>query len=478
MLALVLASWLASQAAAAEIPRGQVVERVVCLGDPSQSYALYLPSDYAPDRTWPVLCVFDPRARGRNAIERFTDAAEHYHWIVAGSNNSRNGPLQSSVDAWNAITKDIHERFAVDDKRMYAAGFSGAARAAVYLAAICRGCISGVIVCGAGFPSGFAPSPALRFAVFGAVGVEDLNFAEVKDLDDALAKAGMAHRLGVFEGRHEWVPASMATEAVEWLELRAMQDGTRARDDRVIAAVRQKALARAAALEDAKRTFDAYQISLGAAETLRGLVDIRDIESALTRMRAMPEVKDAIRNEQRQIKKQRELDARIRGLIARCEQRRAQESAAEPDRADHESPNDDSFDPEIQLRVLLADLRRQSVSVEDSGDRRVARRVLDAVFIGLYEQGVDLLQTRRLFAKAARTFTLATEVYPDRGGAFFYLAWAHAAGGERKRALEALKSAVDHGFADLAAITGNTAFDAIRTDPQYEQLVLRLKSPT
>src|ERR1044072_7311856 len=75
------------------IPRGQIVERVEALNDPSQSYALYLPSNYTPNRKWPVLYAVDPGARGRVPVERFKEAAEKYGWIVLGSNNSRNGPL-------------------------------------------------------------------------------------------------------------------------------------------------------------------------------------------------------------------------------------------------------------------------------------------------------------------------------------------------------------------------------------------------
>ncbi len=75
------------------IPKGQVVERIEALNDSSQSYALYLPSNYTPDRKWPILCAFDPGARGRVPVERFKKAAEKYGWIVPGSNNSRNGPL-------------------------------------------------------------------------------------------------------------------------------------------------------------------------------------------------------------------------------------------------------------------------------------------------------------------------------------------------------------------------------------------------
>ena len=156
---------------------------------------------------------------------------------------------------------------------------------------------------------GVTPSPALHFAVFSAAGVEDFNFPEVKDLDDALAKSGMLHRMEVFDGRHEWVPSALAIEAVEWFELKAMHAGKRARDDRLIAAVRQKTLERARALEEAKKIYEAYQVYSGAAETFKGLVDVGEIERKAGQLRDSPEVKDAIRNEQRQSKKQREFEA-------------------------------------------------------------------------------------------------------------------------------------------------------------------------
>jgi predicted esterase len=457
-----------------ELPRGQVVESVVCTSDHGRSYALYLPSRYSPERTWPVLYAFDPRARGTVALERFKDAAERYGWIIVGSNDSRNGPFQPSVDAWNAMVKDTHERLAIDDERVYTAGFSGAARVAIHLATLCRDCIAGVIACGAGFPAGITPSPALHFAVFAAAGEEDFNYPELTDLDESLAGAGMPHRLEFFDGRHEWMPASVAADAVEWLELKAMQAGRCPPDGRVIDAVRQKTLERAEALERARKIHDAYRAYAGAADAFRGLLDVGDFERRAGQMRDRPELKDAIRGEQRQIRKQRDLEARIGSLIARGERRRAPETAGAQERGGQESTDSEQFAPEIQLHVLLADLRRQVRSVEASSDRQIARRVLDGAFISLYEQGLDFLRTQGLSARAVRAFTLATEVYPDRGGAFFYLACAHGAGGARKQALQALKNAVDVGFTDLSAITGNRALDLIRNDPQYEKIVARI----
>ncbi|HKQ93218.1 MAG TPA: hypothetical protein VJZ77_21330, partial [Blastocatellia bacterium] len=80
------------RARAQELPVGKIIERVVCLKDAGQSYALYLPSNYTTDRRWPVIYAFDPAARGLRPVERFKDAAEKYGYIIVGSNNSRNFP--------------------------------------------------------------------------------------------------------------------------------------------------------------------------------------------------------------------------------------------------------------------------------------------------------------------------------------------------------------------------------------------------
>ena len=63
---LTAASLLASAATGAQdLPRGTVIDALPVSEDPSQSYALYLPSDYAPDRAWSLLLAFHPSARGR-----------------------------------------------------------------------------------------------------------------------------------------------------------------------------------------------------------------------------------------------------------------------------------------------------------------------------------------------------------------------------------------------------------------------------
>jgi predicted Zn-dependent protease len=136
--------------------------------------------------------------------------------------------------------------------------------------------------------------------------------------------------------------------------------------------------------------------------------------------------------------------------------------------------SEDGFETGNLLPAILNDLRKQSKAAEDSTQRRIARRVLDGLFVGQIEQGISLLQTEKNYSEAIKSFKVATEINPDRSGAFFYLAWAYAANGDKKKSLQSLNTAVEKGFADAAMITTNKAFDPIRNDPAYQQIMAKL----
>ena len=116
-----------------DLPVGQILGRVSCQQDISQSYALYLPSTYDPDSRWPVVFCFDPAAQGVEAVHFYREAAEKYGYVVLGSNNSRNGPLSRIFDAADAMITDARGRLTIDEDRVYFSGFSGGARVAARL---------------------------------------------------------------------------------------------------------------------------------------------------------------------------------------------------------------------------------------------------------------------------------------------------------------------------------------------------------
>src|SRR5262245_51093831 len=58
-----------AQTAQAELPVGRIIPKVACSSDPTETYALYLPSSFSADRKWPIIYLFDPFARGQAAAE-------------------------------------------------------------------------------------------------------------------------------------------------------------------------------------------------------------------------------------------------------------------------------------------------------------------------------------------------------------------------------------------------------------------------
>jgi hypothetical protein len=200
--------------AQAPLQKGQVLERVEVRDHPGQTYALYVPASYTADRAWPVLYCLDPGARGRVPVERFAAAAGKAGVIVAGSNNSRNGPLPPAQEAINLMLMDTHERLNIDDTRLYAAGLSGGARLALGWGM--GGHLAGVIASSAGFPNVTAPKQ-VPFRAFFTAGCDDFNHDELYRVSRELAAHKIPHRYVEFEGGHEWLPASLTEEALAYM---------------------------------------------------------------------------------------------------------------------------------------------------------------------------------------------------------------------------------------------------------------------
>jgi dienelactone hydrolase len=355
MRAVLLAGIVTVALCAEDLAPGRIINDVKCAADPSQSYALYLPSNYSKDRSWPVIFAFSPMARGRGPLERLREAAEKYGYILAGSNNSRNGDWPDSQAAIRIMPTDVTARFSVDRKRVYTAGMSGGARVAMQVALNSGGKIAGVIACSAGFPDA-QPRKSVPFVIFATAGTEDFNNLEMRRLDRAVTTP---HRLMIFEGGHDWLPASLGTDAIEWLEVQAMKSGLRPRDeallDKIFAARVAEASAQPSELKALVADFEG----------------LRDISGFAARAAEWERQKDV----QTAFKKERFLEQREEQMIAEL---RTLENGL--------GTQDKRSDSLTELRDRLSDLSRRANVKDDSEDRRLARRLFHGAFVRSFER--------------------------------------------------------------------------------------------
>ena len=206
--------------AAEGLQAGKLIERVTCKADPTQSYALYIPSK-GNANPLPIIYFFDPHGSGVLPLNKYRSLADAYGFILVGSNNSKNGNDWSSTERiWQQLSADTKVRLKIDGSRIYTGGFSGGAKVAGYVA-IQHTEIKGVIAGGAGLPDG-VQADNFNFSFTAIAGEGDMNLTELIAISRDLDKTRTRHHILFFDGKHEWAPAGTMETAFAGLQLDGM----------------------------------------------------------------------------------------------------------------------------------------------------------------------------------------------------------------------------------------------------------------
>ena len=450
-------------AGAEEIPKGVIVDRLACRADPAETYALYLPSRYASGRAWPVLYAFDPGGMGRLPVERFREAAEKIGYIIVGLDGSKNGPWEPIFRSMSAVRNDTQARFSLDAGRVYAAGFSGGARAAALLGSITGKPVAGVIGCGAGLPEGVGLDRIPIPAYYGIAGFEDFNFLEMKELGKDLDRARIPNWFEFFDGGHEWPPASVCGGAIEWMDLRTMKERPSLRDGSRIAVLLSGLRAAAASFEEAGDTPRAVEHYRKAVSLLEGLMDTAEIKAKIAAL----EKSDAFR------RFMKEEAARDRKEASRNHNFLAILDAIELS----DLPGLEAGRLDMEIRGIEKEI--EDATNGDPRDRALSVRGLLGLSIQARDRGRTALEEKS-FRKTVAFFDVAARAVrfdPSRYRMRLYdLACAQALSGSAGAALRTLRLAVDNGFRDRDALLRDPDFDSLRSMQEFQDILRDIRN--
>jgi hypothetical protein len=264
------------------------------------------------------------------------------------------------------------------------------------------------------------------------------------------------HRLDVFEGGHEWLPQELATRALAWLEVVAMKENGRARDEQVVRALVADDLAAGARLEESARWVDAARLYESMLRTLDGLHPLEEIRARLAHLAADGRLEAARREERRANDMERQA---LRRMALAFDSLRAAEGPVSP--AAFRGP------------VGLDDLKTKAAGTGAEAD--AARRALEAVFVQTSFMAPREFLAKGERAKAALVLQVAAELKPEAANVHYNLACALARL-DRRGALASLEEAVARGFASLAQITEDPDLAPLRDEARYRALVERMRT--
>jgi tetratricopeptide (TPR) repeat protein len=440
-----------------QLPLGKIVSSLATIKDPAQTYALYLPTSYRSDRSWPIVYAFDPIARGEVPVGLMQEMAEKYGYILVGSNVSKNGPLQVSNDAAVAMWDDTHVRFNIDPKRHYVTGFSGGARASTLVALLCKDCIAGVIAHGAGFPQQIEPTKDIKFIYYATTGNLDFNYIELLELDRKLDATGTIHRMRYFDGGHEYAKPEVWREIFPWIELHAMKQGRRPKDQTFID---QQFEHETSVLKDLEAKGDRYQLALELKRAIQDFDGVSEIAAWKLRSAELANDKAVKEGEKR-----KKADIRKQQLLAHDAYRELQIISDEPS---------ERAEPLARFRNQFGEMKKTVVAAREQGrendpDILPLRRTLYQVLAQCTELG-QLAYRRKDYSTALTFFDLVIELARAAPLAHLERARTLAQMGRTKEVLPELRKAMEKGM-DASAIREAPEFAGFRAQPEFQQIL-------
>lgn len=444
-----------------EFEKGTVITDIEAGTDPSRTYALYLPTSYAPDRTSPVLFLMDPRGRALVPMELFRDAAERYGFLVLSSYNTlsdADSAFAVNRRSLSAMLVDARARFKVDPKRLYLVGFSGTEHYSWTVAPQLDGSLAGIMGVGGGLPAYSEPmqralEAVYPFAFFGTAGFADFNFDGVRFLDQSLDATAFPHRFVTHDGDHVWPPKEIAEESVEWFHLRAMVSGLTPRDDAFIASVREKHLQEAESLEAAGKKADAYRRYREIVQDFEPLGGVPEAKKKLDRLADDGAVERELNRRSKLAEKVIEYKLEVRDFYLAYRERESLPSTADG------------------LKKLRIDKLKKQAESDDTEESASAKRMLATAFINaaFYEPGRYI--DARDFPRAAGMLRLAMEIQPDNPRACYMLARATAQLGEIDEAFRALQCGLKAEWATTDLVNRDPLLEPLRADGRFGALL-------
>ena len=439
-------------------PRDQVTDTIRCRDAVGQSYALYLPAQFDNKKSWPVMLIFDPSARGRTGVSTFIEASRKYGFILACSNNSRNGPMSDSFTAAAAMLQDVEGRFNIDQKRIYAAGFSGGSRFAMALAVRDKR-ISGVIGCGAGLPNdrNLSPTGNSVFLYYGLAGVRDMNYLEMKDLPGFLSnQTNVISYLRIFSGGHQWPGSDLIIEAVEWMVLQTMNRKLITADPTFISYMEDKTQKLINSQLSSGIMVDAIMYMRFAARDFGGTTFASRMAKSVTDSEKSPEYQKATRTWNKMAVDEQEKKEKYLNYLG-------------------EIVNSGSFPDSVSNR--LKNETRALIKLRDKGNdenSQMASRVLNFISILCSEQGTSFYRNK-LYTQAAFLFEVCTLSDSENPVNYYNLARSLAGSGKLRESVDALSASINHGFNSRKMVEADPVFEKIRDNARYKALAQKLK---
>ena len=261
------------------VKKGVVVDDLKVSDTLEESYALYLPTTFEAQKSWPVLFVFDEQGRGRTAAQLFQTTAEEQGYIIVSSNNiSRQNDLQQNVLTGARLMQHVAGILPIDLRQVASVGSMTGARVASSIPLVFDD-ILGVVAIGDHWMNFNLLEKDKNFAFIGIVGDEQFSVSGMKNTANVLSRLRFPTQIYTYSGDEDWPQPEIIYSAVGSLTLEAMRKGLRPKNVELVEKLYRQDLARVNKLMSLNQLMNADALLEIMEEKYDGFISLVEINS-------------------------------------------------------------------------------------------------------------------------------------------------------------------------------------------------------
>lgn len=337
---------------------------------------------------------------------------------------------------------DSKQKLAIDTTRIYLVGFSGGARIACGIAQS-FGNINSVIACSAGFPF---QNTVPGFNFIGITVSKDMNYLEMKKLNDNLEKINAPCQFIVGDGKHEWPSENLMAEAMNMLELYAMKNKLTPVNIRFVSIFKiddWKYIEELVHTNNIDSLIKASSILKRKISILTDLTDVTELKALYNEINQKAEV-------QAYLKEQSALEV--------YENQKQQEFQAA-----WESKTGEWWNAEIK-KLNEAENNKSNLQ------KNLAKRLSGYISLSCYSYSFRALSTQNW--KLAETFTnIYRKVDPENPDSYYASACLYANINKKNDAILMLSEAIKYGYKDKNKLQADPMLNSLHGMPDFEGLL-------
>lgn len=220
---LVLSCFLVKSAFSQEmvLKKGAIMEALPINDTISDTFSLYLPTDFTTDTPWPLLLVFDLAGKEKQALSMFVQAAEEEGYILAAPKVLDSVSLSANmVSTGNVLTK-ILNILPIQKDRIYTSGALSGARFSNLVPIFIKD-VKGTIAIGASIMNTDLLNIRQPFHFIGIINKNNYDYTSMLAVEKVLDRYKFPNQVLLYDETGDWPDQSYLKKALQLFTLASM----------------------------------------------------------------------------------------------------------------------------------------------------------------------------------------------------------------------------------------------------------------